>query len=569
MRVWDRSQTLFHTFYGWSKQFINTPLGVFCCAAIIAAVFFIAFYGIKVLDPTNTDWLLTGGDLKQHYLGWAFYRDSGWSFPIGIADNLAYPYGLPITYMDSIPLLAIPFKVIAGVLPEPFQYFGWWGLLCYMLQGGLAALIIRKWTKNPLVILLIALVFIISPIMMFRMFAHTALASHWLILLGILFIVYRAQFATLKQELIAWSVLLVLSVLIHPYFVPMSFVLLAIYNIFTYRSFWITALKTATPLLATVVAFWVIGGLEVTGGGSGGGLREYSLNVNALINPLYWSTFLPPMPLAKPSHETVAYLGLGVLLLIPVAWFCLSSTIKKLSWQQFVKTIKKPQTIQWLLVIVVLILTFLAAAGPVFYWGKMQLVAVPIPELVEKAWSIFRANARLFWPVYYAIIFGVFAVFLLYAKKKRMTQTTIVIFLLPFIALQVLDIGLSHNAHIKHGAISKSRQVPYQSDFSIEDWDRYANGKKTVVLLDQKLNNRKFFALTDVALKYKLALNKGYFARAPIEAIAAYQKEQIALLNDGKANMEQNVYLTEEKDFAESFTAYSVTYLDGYYIIHR
>lgn len=45
-----------------------------------------------------------------------------------------------VLYTDSIPLFAIFFKALSPLLPETFQYFGLFGLMCYMLNGGFAGI---------------------------------------------------------------------------------------------------------------------------------------------------------------------------------------------------------------------------------------------------------------------------------------------------------------------------------------------------------------------------------------------------------------------------------------------
>ena len=59
---------------------------------------------------------------------------------------MAYGDGTYITYTDSIPYVAIICKLFAGILPETFQYFGWFTLGCFALQGiGAGLLIMRKY----------------------------------------------------------------------------------------------------------------------------------------------------------------------------------------------------------------------------------------------------------------------------------------------------------------------------------------------------------------------------------------------------------------------------------------
>jgi hypothetical protein len=146
---------------------------------LLGAIFFLLCFGWQVVDLTNTTWLLTNGDdLSQHQAGWMFYRSSGWSFPFGIIQNLAYPFGVPITFTDSIPLFAIIFKMMSGILPAEFQYFGLFTLIGYFLQGGIGALIIRRFTKSNMVALVGPVFFVISPVMLTRVFRHTALSAN-------------------------------------------------------------------------------------------------------------------------------------------------------------------------------------------------------------------------------------------------------------------------------------------------------------------------------------------------------------------------------------------------------
>lgn len=115
---------------------------------LIAIIIFCALYGIHILNPTYVDWLLKGGDLTQHYLGWKAYRNSEWTFPIGYMNMLTYPNAVSVIFTDSIPIFAVIFKVFSSILPDNFQYFGMWGLICFILQGLMASRIIRNFTDN-------------------------------------------------------------------------------------------------------------------------------------------------------------------------------------------------------------------------------------------------------------------------------------------------------------------------------------------------------------------------------------------------------------------------------------
>ena len=108
----------------------------FGIGAAVGFVLFLIVYGFRVLDFTYDGWLLTGKDLQQHYLGWKFFRKSPWTFPLGMHDSFTVPDSVSVLYTDSIPLFALFFKLLSPILPETFQYFGLFGLMCYILNGG-------------------------------------------------------------------------------------------------------------------------------------------------------------------------------------------------------------------------------------------------------------------------------------------------------------------------------------------------------------------------------------------------------------------------------------------------
>ncbi|HOV13874.1 MAG TPA: DUF6311 domain-containing protein, partial [Spirochaetota bacterium] len=109
----------------------NKIIMVFICG-LLGVLAFITIFGIKVLDVTYIDWITDGFDLQQHYFGWSFFRNDTWHFPLGKTINYGYPFGISVVYTDSIPLFAIFFKLFKGILPEQFQYFGIFSLMCFI-----------------------------------------------------------------------------------------------------------------------------------------------------------------------------------------------------------------------------------------------------------------------------------------------------------------------------------------------------------------------------------------------------------------------------------------------------
>lgn len=544
------------------SQMTQTNLFVFIAAALLGALIFVCMFGFAILNPSNTDWLMYDGDLKQHFIGWEFFRESGWAFPIGMIEGLAYPYGLAVTFMDSIPLLAIPLKLFQGILPEHFQYFGLWGLLCYMLQGGFAALILRHWTKNTLAAILGSILFVASPIMFSRMFAHTALASHWLLLAGILAVIKLRHLVSMRLYLRVWTGLLVLAVLIHPYFLPMMLFLLLISITLTHQRIARSITMVMVPMFVSLLVFYLIGGFSIRETDSSG-LGEHALNLTSLFNPLGWSRFLNSFPIAS-SWESLAYVGFGVILLIPLAAYYIALNAKKVSAFNL-----KSINIKYMVIILLFIGMTIAAISPKIQLGSHVLVDINVPHLIEKAWSTFRATGRLFWPIYYIIII---AVLVSVIRLSRKSHPVVLISIFATAALiQITDIQFSKVAEARHEEFSRYEHVQYSSRLNLELWRNTIANDKHIVSLEP-MSMKDFFSVIDVALVEDLTINTGYFARGPYKKIAEYQGHEREALLERRADVSSNFYITRNYEFARRIVAdqyYNVTQIDGYYVIDR
>ena len=149
---------------------------------IIAAIFF-SFYllGFNYIKPTNVDWF-NSKDLPVYQIGWNYFRDDIWRFPIGSNPNFGIYYQGSIVHSDSIPLFAIFFKIFNKFLPSNFQYFSLWILLSIYLQLFFSFKIIYKLSNKLIFSLISSLFFCISTILINRVGIHLALFGQWIIL---------------------------------------------------------------------------------------------------------------------------------------------------------------------------------------------------------------------------------------------------------------------------------------------------------------------------------------------------------------------------------------------------
>ena len=180
-----------------------------------------AFLGFENLKFDQINWLLGGGDVSNAQNGWTFFKNDEWRFPLGKNPNYGLDISTSIVFSDSIPLLAFIFKSLKFFLSDNFQYFSFWIFICFFLQFYFSYSIIYKITNDTWYAFISSILFIVSPIFIYRLGMHISLGGHWLILFG-----FYINFVIAKHKRqIFWIFLLVISSLIHLYFTTMLFVI--------------------------------------------------------------------------------------------------------------------------------------------------------------------------------------------------------------------------------------------------------------------------------------------------------------------------------------------------------
>ena len=146
----------------WNHVFIVCLL-----SAALGLGWFLYMYSYQPLIFSNINWIYNaGGDALQHYLGWLFYRNSPWTFPLGHIVNYGYPFGINLAYTDSIPLVAIPLKLISHLEQQRFQFIGVWVLFNFIAQIFFAILIIRLYTSSIILQIVGGSLMVLSSIML-------------------------------------------------------------------------------------------------------------------------------------------------------------------------------------------------------------------------------------------------------------------------------------------------------------------------------------------------------------------------------------------------------------------
>jgi len=505
--------------------------------ALIGAVIFILIYGIKILNPFYIDWLMcTGkfGDLQQHYLGWEFYRRGPWTFPLGLTDQLAYPIETSVVFTDSIPILAVIFKVFRDFLPKYFQYFGLWGLFCFCMQGFLASKIFNEWNLDWQGIVIGDIFIIVSPIVLYRMFVHTALAAQWIILFAI-YLFLRQDSYSEKKSGIFWGILGFLTVGVHLYFFPMCFLFVLgssiKYILKRKRITWVNIFPVISYSLAAGVTLYILGGFSSKAIAGSVGLTECSLNLNSFFNPMNFSCILPNIKWAfGGQHEGFAYLGLGLICIIV---FCIFNIIIKMIQRKSWRSKKQQNITNWILICIGVIYTFIAVS-PTVTFGDKILMKLPIPKIISQIWAVFRATGRFIWPAWYMIVIYCIVNIWLTSRKKKISIGILIICLF----IQLLD--LSKIFLKQHEMYTKEFVYEYTYD---EFWEQLMAFRNFTHLnvCNPHLTNEMYNKLAALALRYDMTINAFGFARK-IEGV--WENQEILKREDPKSD---SVYILFEE----------------------
>ena len=405
---------------------------LFLYGCLLGLVAFVGIVGIRVLNVGYVDWLMQKADGMQHYLGWLAYRQTPWTFPIGLTNALSYPFFTSVVYTDPIPLFAVFFKVLSPLLPATFQYFGIWALLCFMLQGGLAAILIYRFVQKKPLCLLGAAFFVLSmPLLMRALYHHEALMAQWIILLAIALWLYRVKENDMVKRCLIWAGMGLLCAGVHMYFIPMTGILLLgsmATDFYTHRKALRCIFPIASYLAASVCFLFLMGafygGINACADGAG----AYVSNLNSLFNPLGKSTLFKALPVVSENYEGSAYLGAGMLLLCATA----SLALLQKGWKNPFEThLKKAYLLG---AIVMLLLCVPLALGPHITLNGRILFTIPYPGLVLSAFSMFRASGRFVWILFYLSLLAILAISL-----RKLSQRAAYILLSVCLCLQIID----------------------------------------------------------------------------------------------------------------------------------
>ena len=468
----------------------------------------------------------------------------------GASNPTGLPFGTSLSYLDSIPLFAIPFKLISPLLGTRFQYLGLWELTSVVMQFLLGMLILGEFTRSWALRLLGASLLVLSPPMILRTFHHNSLTAQWIVLAGIWFVILAYRQRLWRW---AWPLLFGTAMLVHLYFPAMLAPLWLVSLRFRYRRE-----KKGGQLFVDLLAG--VGVIALAGYATGlfsmdtgnlvkHGFGLYSWNLNGFFNPLQYSSFLKEMPVVSHRQdEGFSYLGLGNLLILPLALFL------------FLQNDPARRRLSFFLPVGLAALVYcLYALSQTATIGLLPIWDFDVPDVLFRVFSLFRASGRFIWPVFYlVVVFGLASILRNYRWPGMV--------LLLALAVQYAD--LQPLIAIRKFDSFSSYESPLQAAF----WEEAAQTNRHVLLLPASTQASTIYEPFAIyASRNHMTLNTGYFARADYAAIEAYGNQAWQDLKAGKADAETLYLVWDETWAAEARRELSGTMMvcqvDGYSVL--
>ncbi|MCP3995945.1 MAG: hypothetical protein GY722_12910 [bacterium] len=342
--------------------------------------------GWEGIHGTGHHWETTHNDSLQGIAALRYYMSEPWSWSVLEVAGYGFPEGTSLILSDSIPLLAVPAKVLRGLLPDTFHYFGYWMAFCFMMQATvLVALLVELRWRNYAAVVAGSVLGLTQTVLLARFF-HVAMLAQFSLVIVLILGIRLIRGGEPRRFLVALSVLLLATFFVHLYLFAMVFALavaVVVQGGLARRLAW-TAVGgwTAAALVATAVLV-VSTGLSGAASSGIGGLGHYSANFLAPV--------VGNIDATGGQYEGYSYMGLGVI--IPG----LGALV--LARRRIAAVLR-----QFWVPVVVAVLMAIYALSPTVWIGES--VSFDIPWFWPLDWlgERFRSTGRFIWPLVYLSI---------------------------------------------------------------------------------------------------------------------------------------------------------------------
>jgi hypothetical protein len=171
--------------------------------------------------------------------------------------------------------------------------------------------------------------------------------------------------------------------------------------------------------------------------------------------------------------------------------------------------------------------------------GPFILLTIPLPESVQKVLEVFRSSGRLFWPMYYVLMFVTIA-FL----ASRNQKGTLIPLLAVTLAIQFFD--LLQDTRLERRFKS---EVVWENPLQSEFWREAAQRYRKILFVPQEHRAPNYGPFALLAANHGMAINVGYFTRVPLRALQSSAGHLLADFNEGRLDPDA-LYVVQNKELA-------------------
>ncbi|MDE7205934.1 MAG: hypothetical protein K2N90_02015, partial [Lachnospiraceae bacterium] len=267
------------------------------------------------------------------------------------------------------------------------------------------------------------------------------------------------------------------------------------------------ALPGMTFLFGLFVCTYLLGGFSTRAEAGSSDLGEFSFNLNGFFNAKGYSRFLPALATYHDGqYEGFAYLGLGVFLLLAIAFIYFvrivyhnARTGKRLVNQDFV--------LYGAMYVLMSVGLILFAASPEVTFGDKFLFLLTDSSTLTHYWGMFRSSGRMVWPVCYLIMTGAIVCNNRLFSKKKIAAAVLAV----CVFLQIFDLS----AKLQAQRNTFAGEVAYESPLKSDVWAQLSEkgGFAHIVWVSHNIDNNGIMHIAKYAYDNGLTMNNYYFAR--------------------------------------------------------
>jgi Family of unknown function (DUF6311) len=365
--------------------------------AVVGALLALTALDLRFVLGTGGKWVRPEGDFIEYVVAWRYFIGDVWRLPLFAVPAMGYPEGGNVIFSDALPLTALITKVLHSVFGVAVNPLGWWILLTYVLQGAMAARLVRACGTRSLWSSVGAATLALCNIFFMWRLGHTALSSHFVLIWALAIYFESARRGRLRA--VEMCLLLAITMLVNPYLLAMVAVVagttvLALWQEKKLRWVDVRTLGVGFVILFAIAMMAGYGVLLTRPSSmTAPGFGLYSWNVVTLLVPPedFWGV---PRGVVRDAtggqFEGEAYIGLGAVLML------VSAAV--ISPRGLLTHARRHPVL-----VAALGLLAVAAASNKVYAGSKLLLAYNLPAVVESVAGAFRGTGRFIWPAAYAL----------------------------------------------------------------------------------------------------------------------------------------------------------------------